>query len=103
MQQSNHPLPNAAAHRQVADVAKGLAGEIYDRFASASNEFYHQNPSRRAYVRQSWPLYCEAARATLTRLLAGNISEHLKEAIHEALVLDNDLRATRERLQIDPS
>lgn len=100
---NDHPLPNAIAHKQVADVAKAFAGEIYEQFASKSNEFYAANPNQDEYVRQNWPLYCEAARATLTRMLRENYPEALKEAIHEALVLDNDLRGTRQKLQVDPS
>lgn len=98
-----HPLPNAAAHFQVAEVAKAIAAEIYDRFAVASDAFYQQNPSQGAYVEKSWPLYCETARATLATLLTGNLSDVLKNQIHEALVLDNDLRPTRQHLQVDPT
>lgn len=103
MTNTKHPLPNAAAHHQVADVAKGIAGEIYERFASASDAFYQANPDADTYVAQNWPLYCEAARATLTSMLAGNYPEVLKEQIFQALVLDNDLRPTRQHLQVDPT
>lgn len=95
-----HPMPNAAAHHQVADVAKSIALAMYERLALMSNEFYAKNPDPEVYAQKSWPLYTEEARTTLVMMLSGNYPEHLKEQIKEALILDEPLRITRQKIQV---
>lgn len=91
------PGKGAHAHWRVADVAKGIAREVYDSWASRSDEFYKEHRSLEAYVESCWALYLDAARRTLAQLLgAHNLDETQKAEIHEALVLDATLRRGRE-------
>jgi hypothetical protein len=92
------PFPGKGAHvhRLIAETAEGMAQEVYETWASRSNEFYAKYPDRKAYVRECWPLYIDAARATLAQMLGSNIDETLKKQIHEALIRDATLRRGRE-------
>lgn len=79
-------------HEQVAAIAKALAGECYDNWAK-NNAWYKLNPSREAYVEQSWGLLLEAARGLMADMLTlPSTPETLKTQIYDALVLDNGLR-----------
>ena len=98
-----HPLPQAAAHFQIAHTARGLAEATYQEFARKSPGFWAANPDEHAWVDKSWPLFCEQARATLAQLLSTPISDLLREQIAEALILDNDLRGTRAKIQVQHS
>ena len=97
-----NPLEKASAHKLVADIAKGFAAEVYQAFARKSNDFFKANPDEAEYIRQNWPYYCESTRATLATMLTTNTPDVLKNQIHEALLLDNALRMTREHLQVMP-
>jgi len=90
------PGKGAHAHKLVAKTAQEMAQEIYETQASRSNEFYEQYPDREEYVAKCWPLYLDAARATLAQLLASNMDGTLKSEIHEALIRDATLRRGRE-------
>lgn len=90
------PGKGAHAHKLVAQTAMEMAQEVYETWASRSDEFYKEHRDRETYVRQAWPLYLDAARTTLAKLLATNIEESLKEQIHEALIRDATLRRGRE-------
>jgi len=90
------PGKGAHAHKMVAETAKKMAEEIYEKNAGRSNEFYAKYPDLAAYVAECWPLYLEPARATLAQLLTTNLEESLKEQIHEALIKDATLRRGRE-------
>lgn len=88
-------------HELVRDTAKALAGAIYES-AMVHNENYeiwqrmcvdlpkakHQDE----WIRLMWPRMLDDARATLAQMLAGPISEDLKSRIHNALILDSELR-----------
>ena len=89
------PGKGAHAHKLVAQTAKEMSQEIYEKNA-ANNEFYAKYPNMDEYVSSCWPLYLDAARATLAQLLTTNIEESLKIQIHDALVKDATLRRGRE-------
>lgn len=90
------PGKGAHAHKLVAKTAKEMAEEVYEQNAGRSNDFYEKYPDMSAYVAECWPLYLDAARATLAQLLTTNMEESLKEQIHEALIKDATLRRGRE-------
>ena len=90
------PGKGAHAHKLVAETAKGIANEIYEKNALRSNDFYEKYPSREAYVKSCWALYLDAARTTLTQLLTTNMDAKLKDEIHDALIKDATLRRGRE-------
>lgn len=89
------PGKGAHAHKLVAKTAQEMAQEIYEQNAS-NNKFYEEYPDRESYVSACWPLYLDAARATLAQLLATNMDESLKSEIHDALIRDATLRRGRE-------
>ena len=90
------PGEGAHCHKMVAETAQKMAQEVYEGWASKSNEFYHEHRSLEEYVKQCWPLYMDAARATLAQLLTTNIADTLKDQIHDALIRDATLRRGRE-------
>lgn len=90
------PGKGAHAHKLVAKTAMEMAQEIYEKNAGRSNEFYKEYADMDAYVRECWPLYLDAARATLSKLLTTNMDESLKNEIYEALIRDASLRRGRE-------
>jgi hypothetical protein len=73
-----------------------MAEEVYEKNASRSNEFYAEYPDLQSYVEKCWPLFLEAARATLAQLLTSSLDENLKIQIHDALIKDATLRRGRE-------
>jgi hypothetical protein len=90
------PGKGAHAHKLVAKTAQEIANEVYEKNASRSNDFYAEYPDREAYVKSCWPLYLDAARTTLTKLLTTNMDDVLKDQIHDALIKDATLRRGRE-------
>lgn len=90
------PGEGAHAHKLVAKTAQEMAQEVYEKNASRSNEFYAEYPDREDYVKKCWPLYLDAARATLAQLLTSSLDENLKIQIHDALIKDATLRRGRE-------
>lgn len=90
------PGQGTHAHKMIAQTAKEMAQEVYESWASRSNDFYSENRSMEEYVKECWPLYLQAARAALAQMLATNIDEDLKNQIHDALIKDASLRRGRE-------
>jgi hypothetical protein len=80
----------------VAETAQKMAEEVYESWASKSDQFYAENRDLKTYVSSCWPLYLDAARATLAQLLTTNIADTLKDQIHDALIRDATLRRGRE-------
>ena len=79
------------AHRLVAEAAKGIAAEFYER-AARDDAFYNHYPSMKFFVEREWHLFIKEARSALGKMLAmPNYSETMKEQIHEALVADRTL------------
>lgn len=90
-------------HHQIADTAKGLAGEFWEQMATGTkgrgglrlkavrgaNRFYKQWPNRETFVGLKWPDFIDTARQAL-QLLLGNPStpEAVKADIHHVLLLD---------------
>jgi len=90
------PGKGAHAHKMVAETAQKMAEEVYESWASKSDQFYAEHRDLNTYVKSCWPLYLDAARATLAQLLTTNIADTLKDQIHDALVKDATLRRGRE-------
>jgi len=86
---------NIHCHFLVKKTAMDMAREVYDMYASYSNEFYKENKNQESYAQSSWHLFLEPARATLAKLLTTPIDESLKNDIHHALIQDNALRSGR--------
>lgn len=75
-------------HKQIADVAKGLAEEHYEQLAR-DNAFYAAFPKPRPFVRKNWRLYIDMARQILVHMLGDpNYPDSMKRDIHRALMLD---------------
>lgn len=90
------------AHRIVMKVAREFCGEMYEIYAKKWPDFYAAFPSENAFVRKFWPHFCGAARATLAQMLGGNYDEKLKREIHDGLIKDASLIASRSHVpQID--
>ena len=90
------PGKGAHAHKMIAETAQKMAEEVYESWASRSDEFYKENRDLKTYVSSCWPLYLDAARATLAQMLTTNVDDVLKVQIHDALVKDATLRRGRE-------
>lgn len=88
----NGPFPT---HRMIAKLARDMAAAVYEEWASKSDKFYEEHRSQEDYADESWPLYVEAARTTLAKMLTGPLNEGLKNSIADALVKDNALRTKR--------
>lgn len=90
-------IPDTTMHAMVAEVAIGMARELYDQLKS-DNAFYKHNNSKddeRYFLERIAPLCRKGARAILGEMLTRNdVSEIEKEQIHQALVLDNSLPKT---------
>ena len=82
-------------HHLVAKTAKEMARALYEEWASKSDLFYSEHRSMEEYADEAWPMFVEAARATLAKMLATNLSEELKNQIADALIKDNALRTRR--------
>lgn len=94
------------AHRLIAETALEMANELFEVYAH-ENDVYKklrangqvtEKAAREFFIHKMTPKLYEDARAHLTDCLAApdeQVTPHMKEAIHEALCLDNDLRANR--------
>lgn len=93
------------AHKLVAETAKGLAGAMYEEMMTVDDEVWAEMKERfpdtpRAalqdkFIDLMYPRLLSEARATLAAMLNGPLPEGLKDEIHEALVLDNNLKGGR--------
>lgn len=93
------------AHRMVAELAVKLADEHFDLYMSENNELWklfkdNLTPKQRriAFVSKVAPVLLEDARLILTDMLTQPedvVTQHMKDQIMEALILDNDFRANR--------
>ncbi len=83
-------------HEMVAATAKGIAGEVYETWASHHDEWYKENRSQKDFIDAQWPKFIEAARSALAETLrVGNLPDAVKESIAEALIKDNSIRGRR--------
>lgn len=99
-----NPSNGLNAHWRVAEVAQNMAQELWPVYAR-DNAFYKhmraggqitEDDARIQFVMRMTPKLLEDAREALAGCLASDaLSDKDKMAIHEALVLDNDLRAGR--------
>ncbi len=93
------------AHRMVAETAVKMADEYFDLYMAENNalwKMFKENltPKQRrvAFVAKIAPSLLEDARLLLVDCLSQPedvVTQHMKDSIMEALVLDNDLRANR--------
>jgi hypothetical protein len=99
------PKKVAHVHKDVAEVAKAAAAELYETLMS-SNELYdawkakYPGAGPKAllvnFVDANWARCIPLARATMARLLASpTLDPEAKERIMEALELDDTLRLGR--------
>lgn len=96
--------PQVHAHKRIAETANALCNELYD-IVMSNNQVYaewrRQHPGasekglRMAFLKANINRCVEPARATLAGMLALPYDEELKIEIHEALVLDSELKAGR--------
>jgi hypothetical protein len=94
-------------HIMVAQVAQEMAQELFEIYAR-DNAVYRklradgqvtEKQAREVFVTRVCPKLYEDARQQLAGMLAEPddvVSDHMKRQIHEALCLDNDLRANRQ-------
>jgi hypothetical protein len=89
--------PDTTMHELVAEVAIGMARELYDQLKS-DNSFYSHNHTKedeRYFLERIAPECRKGARTILAEMLLRNdVSEIEKERISEALILDNMLPKT---------
>lgn len=84
-----------AVHELVAETAKSMAAASYEELARDNwwyGEAKKQGVTQEVFVERMWPAHVEHARHTLAQMLAGAYPEDLKQRIHEALILDHELR-----------
>lgn len=89
------------AHKQVVEVAKGIARELYDAMMQV-NESYavwqrlcediKKKDCEEEFVRLATPHLLDDARTTMAALLGQPGNDHLKEGIFDALIKDNEIR-----------
>ena len=86
------------AHKMVAQLAKEMAEETYEMWASRNNQFYANVPSSTVWVMKNWMLFIDPAREALAKMLGSNeYDEHSKNKIYEALIKDNEFKHARAR------
>ena len=83
------------AHKLVAQTAQELAGAVYERLASKSDEFFAANPSQKQWISREAPKFLEHARAALAETLRLSTDEVERAEIGDALILDASLRRGR--------
>jgi hypothetical protein len=81
-----------ATHNLIATTAKNIAREAYESIAH-DNTFYAEWPNREGFVRRNWPMFVDAAREALLKILAGDYPAAMKEPIYEAMLIDGSMKA----------
>lgn len=80
------------AHNMVANIAREMAGEFYDGAAMVDNDFFKHYPSVDKFIAREWGRFVPIARAQLAKMLTmDKYSDHMKEQIAEALIMDRCL------------
>lgn len=91
---------SAHVHKDVAEVAKAAAHELYDQLMHDDllfSEWKRKNPGASAkalesrFVARNWGKCIPVARATMARILATSRDDDLKAKVYEALCLDHTL------------
>lgn len=100
MSRSRNQRRISHVHKDVAEVAKAAAGELYETvmrdnlvFATWKSQHPGLNDKRlrAAFVARNWSKCIPFARATMAALLSTPIDSATKDKIMEALVLDHTL------------
>lgn len=82
------PKNSQATHKLIAKVAIAIAFAAYDDLA-LDNEFYKVHPDAMAWATENWKQFVPLARDNLIdQLTMDSVSDHEKELISEALMLD---------------
>lgn len=94
------------AHAMVIKTAREMAAELFEVYAR-DNDTYKamraggqitERAARRQFVNRLAPKLYEDARGMLAQCLMepeDRVTQHMKDAIYDALLKDNDLRANR--------
>ncbi len=99
------PPRKTACHKQIREVARAAAGELYETLMG-NNDLWtmwqKQNPGltkkqlERRFIDKNWGRCIEFARGTLAHLLTRpDVDEKTKEQIMEVLILDNSIPVGR--------
>ncbi len=84
-------MSSPVVHFLVAETAKAMAAEVYDKCASESDEFYKHNKSQKRWIEKNWGMFIVTARENLAGLLVTSMPEKDKEQIYDALLADASL------------
>jgi hypothetical protein len=88
-------------HKTIMKTAKEIAGAYYEIAASRDNRFYRAYPNQGGFIQQNWKNFVMTAREILTGMLSRpGISEHMKNEIYDALLLDAELPYSVQENQI---
>lgn len=80
------------AHRMVANLCEEMAQSVYEECATRYNNWYRDNPDRKAFVKECAPTLRAEARGILAGMLADpKVSDKDKERIYDALMLDKQI------------
>lgn len=83
-----HRTPPRHCHRQVREVAQGIAGAAWEMLAT-DNTFYKIWPKPGPYIRQKWGLFVDDARRSMGEMLGrSDVDEATKLRVYEALQMD---------------
>lgn len=93
--------PRRYCHEMVKETAQEMAGAAFEVLASDNTRWAKMKTmcpelsaadTQKVFVGKLWPHLIEQARTTLAKMLTGPLPDLVKDQIHEALVLDNELR-----------
>jgi hypothetical protein len=91
----------AHVHKQIAEIAKGICGELYERLMG-EDRFYEawkkQNPDLSSkqlealFIKRNWHNCVNSARNTLVNMLTDpSVTEAMKEEVANVLIMDRSL------------
>lgn len=101
---NRHERRASHVHKQVAEVAKALCGDLYERIMGDNvyfdawkkqNEGCTSIELERRFIAKNWPRCIPTARATMALMLRGPYDDAMKAQISEALILDATLMRGR--------
>lgn len=91
-------------HKLIADTAKGIAAEEWEKLSTNSNAFHKKWPKVKPFVGHNWRLYVPTARALLVGMLGSpSVAPEMKERIHGAILLDGAINPKRMAVPEKPS
>lgn len=88
-------------HKTIMKTAKEMAGAYYEIAASRDNGFYRAYPNQGGFIQQNWKNFVMTAREVLASMLSQpGTSDHMKNEIYDALMLDSELPYSVQENQI---